>query len=162
MSTGPFQLRKGSTVRAVVQRCSKGAVKVKGEVVGEIGIGFVVLLGVGLEDEGEDARYLADKIANLRVFPDEEGKLNVSALDAGADILVVSQFTLFGDCRKGRRPSFTAAAGPDKAEELYYLFVDHLRELGLRVATGVFREHMLVEISNDGPVTLLLDSRGAF
>ena len=101
MSTGPFQLRKGSTVRAVVQRCSKGAVKVKGEVVGEIGIGFVVLLGVGLEDEGEDARYLADKIANLRVFPDEEGKLNVSALDAGADILVVSSLPSLGTVARG-------------------------------------------------------------
>lgn len=149
-------------VRAVVQRCSKGAVKVKDKVVGEIGTGFVVLLGVAVDDEGEDARYLADKIAHLRVFPDEEGKLNVSALDAGADILVVSQFTLLGDCRKGRRPSFTAAAGLAKAEELYGVFVDNLRDLGLKVATGVFGEHMLVEISNDGPVTLLLESRGAF
>jgi D-tyrosyl-tRNA(Tyr) deacylase len=149
-------------VRAVVQRVTKGRVRVEGETVGEIGPGFVVLLGIGREDTRADAQYLAEKVVNLRVFEDEEGKMNLSLLDVGGEILAISQFTLYGDCRKGRRPSFTAAAPPEEARALYEGFVQEVAGYGLRVATGQFQAHMLVEIHNDGPVTLLLDSKKEF
>ncbi|HHW55597.1 MAG: D-aminoacyl-tRNA deacylase [bacterium] len=149
-------------MRAVVQRVTKGRVRVEGETVGEIGPGFVVLLGIGREDTRADAQYLAEKVVNLRVFEDEEGKMNLSLLDVGGEILAISQFTLYGDCRKGRRPSFTAAAPPEEARALYEGFVQEVAGYGLRVATGQFQAHMLVEIHNDGPVTLLLDSKKEF
>jgi D-tyrosyl-tRNA(Tyr) deacylase len=149
-------------VRAVVQRVTKGRVRVEGETVGKIGPGFVVLLGIGREDTRADAQYLAEKVVNLRVFEDEEGKMNLSLLDVGGEILAISQFTLYGDCRKGRRPSFTAAAPPEEARALYEGFVQEVAGYGLRVATGQFQAHMLVEIHNDGPVTLLLDSKKEF
>ena len=128
----------------------------------EIGPGLVVLLAVGHGDTAEDAGYLADKIANLRIFEDNQGKMNLSVLDTGGSLLVVSQFTLYGDCRKGRRPSFTEAALPENAVSLYNKFVQNLEALGPRVETGHFREQMLVEILNDGPVTMLLDSKKGF
>jgi D-tyrosyl-tRNA(Tyr) deacylase len=126
---------------------------------GEIGPGLVVLVGVEVGDTGDDAAYLADKIAGLRVFEDAQGKLNLSAPEVGGALLAVSNFTLLGDCRRGRRPSFTHAAPPEQAELRFAEFVERLRATGLPVATGAFREHMRVEIHNDGPVTLLLDSR---
>lgn len=146
-------------MRSVVQRVVRGSVKVEGRLISEIGHGLVALLGVGHGDTTHDAVYLADKIAHLRVFEDEEGKMNLSVLETGGCVLAVSQFTLYGDCRKGRRPGFSEAAPPDKARDLYNIFVDELGKLGLKVATGCFREHMTVEIINDGPVTLLLDSK---
>jgi len=149
-------------VRAVVQRVTEGRVTVDGAVVGAIGRGFVVLLGVGPEDTAADARYLAEKIVNLRVFEDEAEKMNLSLLDVGGAVLAVSQFTLYGDCRKGRRPSFTAAAPPDVAAALYETFVSAVRECRVSVETGVFQAMMQVEIHNDGPVTLLLDSQKVF
>ncbi|MGB3933691.1 MAG: D-aminoacyl-tRNA deacylase, partial [bacterium] len=118
--------------------------------------------GIGREDTRADAQYLAEKVVNLRVFEDEEGKMNLSLLDVGGEILAISQFTLYGDCRKGRRPSFTAAAPPEEARALYEGFVQEVAGYGLRVATGQFQAHMLVEIHNDGPVTLLLDSKKEF
>ena len=130
-----------------------------GEVVGEIGWGLVVFLGVARNDSEKDARYLANKVANLRIFSDETGKFNLSALETKGEILIVSQFTLLADSRKGKRPSFTEAAPPDRAKELYELFVDQVRVTGLKVETGTFQEHMLVEIHNDGPVTLLVESK---
>ena len=148
-------------MRACVQRVSRASVTVEGEVVGRIGVGFLVLLGVAADDTEEDARQLAAKITGLRVFEDAEGKMNLSLADVGGALLVVSQFTLLGDCRKGRRPNFTAAAGPDLAEKLYEVFVAHARKEGIFVATGRFRQHMQVELVNDGPVTLLLDTRPA-
>ena len=129
---------------------------------GEIERGFLVLLGVGKEDQEEDTDYLAAKIPQLRVFGDDEGKFNLSLLDIGGEILVVSQFTLYGDCRKGRRPSFTDAAEPQRAEELYQRFVAQLQESNISVATGEFQARMAVELVNDGPVTLLLDSKKLF
>lgn len=149
-------------MRAVVQRATKGKVTIQGETVGEIGQGLVVLLGVGQEDDEEDLEYLASKIVNLRIFYDEEGKMNRSVKDVGGQMLVVSQFTLYGDCRKGRRPSFIKAAPPDKANELYEEFVKRIEAEGITVATGRFQEEMLVEIHNDGPVTILLDSERQF
>ena len=134
---------------------------VNNKVVGKIGRGLLVLLGVATGDSEEDAHYLADKIANLRIFANEEQKFALSALETNAGILVVSQFTLLADVQKGRRPSFTEAAPPDKARELYELFTDHVRSMGLKVETGLFQEHMLVEIHNDGPVTILLESKRA-
>jgi D-tyrosyl-tRNA(Tyr) deacylase len=145
-----------------VQRVKQARVLVDGEELGSIGLGLVVLLGVGRDDEDEDARYLAEKIANLRIFPDNQGKMNCSLLDVGGEVLVVSQFTLYGDCRKGRRPNFTRAAGPEKAYPLYELMVEYLRGFGLKVATGRFAADMLVEIHNQGPVTVLLDSHRVF
>jgi D-tyrosyl-tRNA(Tyr) deacylase len=130
--------------------------------VGQIERGFLVLLGVGREDREADADYLAAKIPQLRVFEDEGGRFNLSLLDIGGAILVVSQFTLFGDCRKGRRPSFTDAAEPQRANELYHHFVAKLKESQITVATGEFQAHMAVELVNDGPVTLLLDSKKLF
>ena len=149
-------------MRAVVQRVSKARVSIEGTRVGEIERGFLVLLGVGREDREADADYLAAKILQLRVFEDAEGRFNLSLLDIGGKILVVSQFTLFGDCRKGRRPSFTEAAEPQRAQKLYHRFVAKLEENQITVATGEFQAHMAVELVNDGPVTLLLDSKKLF
>ncbi len=144
-------------MRAVVQRVSKASVSAEGRIVGSIGRGLVVLLGVTHDDGEEEARFLANKTANLRIFADEQGKFNLSALEVGADALVVSQFTLYGDARKGRRPSFTKAAPPEVAEPLVDEFVAFLEEEGLHVETGIFGAMMLVEIQNDGPVTIILD-----
>ena len=149
-------------MRAVVQRAAQAKVTVGEAVTGEIGRGLVALVGVQVGDNSEDAAYLADKIAGLRVFEDDEGKMNRSAHEVGGAILAVSNFAVLGDCRKGRRPSFTDAAPPDEAQRLFGEFVARVRAAGLTVATGVFREHMRVEIHNDGPVTLLLDSRRGF
>lgn len=149
-------------MRAVVQRVSEAGVSIGGEKVGSIGRGILVLLGVGQEDGPEDIRYLSEKIVHLRIFSDEQDKMNSSVLDIGGAILVVSQFTLFGDCRKGRRPSYAGAAPPDAARRLYESFVEELRRFGLPVQTGRFQEMMQVELVNDGPVTLLLDSRKNF
>lgn len=149
-------------VRAVVQRVSSARVEVEEEVVGAIGAGLLVLLGVEREDGEEDARYLAAKLASLRIFEDQEGKMNLSVEEAGGGVLVVSQFTLLGDCRQGRRPGFAAAAKPEEADRLYRLVGDLLRQRGLLVATGVFRADMEVHLVNSGPVTLLLDSRKRF
>ena len=145
-------------MKALVQRVTKASVSVAGETTGEIGPGLVVLLGVGKEDDEADARYLVEKIANLRIFADDENRFNRSALDIGADVLVVSQFTLYADTRKGRRPDFNQAAGPEVAKRLYDNTVQLFRGIGLTVATGTFQEHMLVSLENDGPVTLMLDS----
>lgn len=145
-------------MKAVVQRVSRARVSVAGEVVGEIERGLLVLLGVALADTHADAVYLAEKIAGLRVFEDDQGKMNRSLCDVAGAILVVSQFTLLGDCRKGRRPSFDQAARPEQARELYEAFCEAARGQGAPVATGRFQEHMYVELVNDGPVTLLLES----
>lgn len=149
-------------MRAVVQRVTRGRVSVEGTTVGEIGHGLVVLLGVGRGDGEDDARHLADKLVNLRVFSDADGKFNLSLLDVSGEALVVSQFTLYGDARKGRRPSFSEAAGPEEANALYERFCDMVAGYGVRVERGVFGAHMVVEIVNDGPVTLLLDSKKTF
>ena len=145
-------------MRAILQRVTRGKVTIEGEVNGEIGQGFVVLLGVGANDTEAEVELLSNKIANLRVFADGEGKFNLSALDVNAEMLVVSQFTLFADCRKGRRPSFTVAARPELAIPLYEKFVERLRTMGFKVETGVFQADMLVEIHNSGPVTIWLDT----
>lgn len=149
-------------MRAVVQRVSRAKVTVAGDVTGEIGLGLMVLLGVADDDGQEDASYLAEKLVGLRIFPDEEGKMNRSLVEVGGAMLVVSQFTLFGDCRKGRRPSFIKAARPEQAVDLYKAFVAEVRGRGITVATGRFQAHMDVELVNDGPVTLLIDSRKEF
>lgn len=149
-------------MRAVVQRVSEARVRVDSEVVGEIRAGLLVFLGVGREDTEKDVDFLAGKIAGLRIFPDEAQKMNLSLLDAGGAMLVVSQFTLHGDCRKGRRPAFIAAAPPEQAEPLYERFVAQVGKRGVPVAAGRFGTMMEVELVNDGPVTLLLDSGGAF
>jgi D-tyrosyl-tRNA(Tyr) deacylase len=145
-------------MRAVVQKVSRAQVTVAGEVVGKIGPGFVVLLGVAKEDDEAAVDYLVDKIAGLRVFADRDGKMNRSLLDVGGAVLAVSQFTLYGDVRRGKRPSFDRAARPEQAEPLYERFVAKLRALGLTVETGRFQTHMEVELVNDGPVTILIDS----
>jgi len=149
-------------MRACVQRVSQAQVTVGEATVGRIDHGLLVLLGVAADDTADDARKLADKIIQLRVFDDEAGKMNRSLADVGGAMLVVSQFTLLGDCRKGRRPSYDAAAPPELAKTLYELFVARAREQGLEVATGRFREMMQVHLINDGPVTLLLDTRKVF
>lgn len=149
-------------MRAVLQRVSEARVRVGGEIVGEIAQGLLVLLGVGQGDAAADARFLADKIAGLRIFEDAQGKMNLSVEDVGGSLLVVSQFTLYGDCRQGRRPGFSAAASPELANALYEQFVGMLRSRGLAVATGVFQAEMTVALVNEGPVTLLLDSRKEF
>lgn len=149
-------------MRAVVQRVSESSVEVNKEVVGKIGKGILVLLGVGSDDTEEDAVYLAEKISNLRIFQDEAGKMNLSCLDVKGEILVISQFTLYGDCRKGRRPSYSEAASPDKADSLYKHFCKELRNTGVRVEEGIFQAYMQVHLINDGPVTLMLDSKKKF
>jgi D-tyrosyl-tRNA(Tyr) deacylase len=146
-------------VKALVQRVSQASVSVAGAEVGRIGKGLVVLLGVANGDTEKDAQYLVNKILNLRIFADSEQKFNLSALDTSADLLLVSQFTLLADTRKGRRPSFEGAARPEKAEQLFNYAVGLAKDSGLKVATGKFQQHMMVEIYNDGPVTLMLDSR---
>ncbi len=145
-------------MRLVLQRVNHAQVKVEDKSVGKIGRGLVVLLGIRNGDGEKDAKYLAEKVAHLRVFEDESGKFNLSVMDIGGEVLVVSQFTLYGDCRKGRRPSFTQASPPEEANKLYERFVGLLQERGLRVETGMFGAHMLVEIQNQGPVTLVLES----
>lgn len=149
-------------MRAVVQRVSRASVKVDGETIGQIGAGLLVLLGVAQDDSEADAGYLADKIVGLRIFEDAEGKMNRSVVEAGGALLAVSQFTLFGDVRRGKRPSFDAAARPERANALYEYFVAKVRATGLRVETGKFQAMMHVELVNEGPVTILLDSRKLF
>jgi D-aminoacyl-tRNA deacylase len=149
-------------MRAVVQRVSRASVSVGGAVTGAIEAGLLVLLGVGLEDEPSDAGYLADKIVGLRIFEDEDEKMNRSVIDVGGAILAVSQFTLYGDVRRGKRPSFDAAARPERARELYEYFVSRIRALGVRCETGIFQAMMEIELVNSGPVTILIDSRKQF
>jgi D-aminoacyl-tRNA deacylase len=149
-------------MRAVVQRVSRAKVTVDAYTTGEIGLGLLVLLGVGHEDTDMDASYLAEKIAGLRIFEDEDGKMNRSVLDAGGSVLAVSQFTLYGDVRKGKRPSFDGAAPPEPARRLYEFFVERIHAAGLRCETGRFQEMMQVELVNEGPVTILLDSKKQF
>ena len=149
-------------MRAVVQRVSRASVRVGGEFTGQIGLGLLVLLGVARDDADADSTYLAEKIAGLRIFEDDDGKMNRSVADAGGAVLAVSQFTLFGDVRKGKRPSFDDAARPERARELYDQFVERIRALGLRCETGRFQEMMEVELVNQGPVTILIDSKKLF
>ena len=149
-------------MRAVVQRVTRASVTIEGEIVGEIGNGFVVLLGIARDDTREDADYLVPKIASLRIFDDAEGRMNVSLKEIDGGLLIVSQFTLYGDVRRGLRPSWSDAAAPEIAEPLYDYFVESSRKLLGRVETGSFRKMMLVELVNDGPVTILLDSRKLF
>lgn len=146
-------------MRVVVQRCKNAQVTVDNEVVGVIGEGLMVLVGVTHEDEEKDVKYIADKVAGLRIFEDAEGKMNHSVLDVGGAILSVSQFTLYGDCRKGKRPNFMAAAKPDHAKKLYEAFNEELEAKGLKVETGIFGAMMDVSLTNWGPVTLIIDSR---
>ncbi len=146
-------------MRAVVQRVIDARVDVDGQTVGAIERGLLVYLGVGRGDTEEDVRFIADKVMGLRVYPDDQGRMNLSLCDTGGGVLLISQFTLFGDCRKGRRPSFDAAADPETAEALYERCADLLRQAGLTVAAGRFAAHMHVTATNDGPVTFLLDSR---
>lgn len=147
-------------MKALLQRVTRASVSVAGEVVGKIGRGLVVFVGVAGGDTEKDGQYLAQKAVSLRIFSDEEGRFNFSALDINGELLVVSQFTLLADTSKGRRPSFTEAAPPTQAEEIFERFVEQARATGLRVATGRFQQYMQVEIHNDGPVTILLDSKG--
>ncbi len=149
-------------MRAVIQRVKSASVTVEGEVVSEIRKGLLVFLGVAQEDTPADVDYMASKIANLRIFEDDEGRMNLSILDVGGEALVVSQFTLCGDCRKGRRPSFIAAARPEKADPLYQAFMDEISRLGVPVKAGIFQVMMNVELINDGPVTMMLDSNKLF
>lgn len=149
-------------MRAIIQRVSQASVVVAEETVGAIDQGLMVLLGVAQGDTSKDAVYLADKTAGLRIFEDDDGKMNRSVEDIGGSILVISQFTLLGDCRKGRRPGFTDAAPPELADNLYEEYVNALRSRGITVATGVFRANMQVALVNDGPVTIMLDSRKQF
>jgi D-aminoacyl-tRNA deacylase len=149
-------------MRALVQRVSRAKVTVAEEVVGEIGLGLLVLVGVGQGDTEADADYLADKIIGLRIFEDAEGKMNRAVAESGGAVLAVSQFTLYGDARRGKRPSFDAAARPELARHLYKHFVERIRAAGLRCETGKFQEIMQVELVNEGPVTILLDSQKAF
>lgn len=149
-------------MRAVVQRVTQANVQVGGKVVGEIGVGLVVLLGIESSDTHADAKYIADKVAGLRVFADREDRMNECLLDISGSVLMISQFTLLGDVRRGLRPSFTAAASPEVADQLYEHCNSQLRNLGVSVATGVFRADMQVQLTNDGPVTILIDSRKLF
>lgn len=146
-------------MKALLQRVSEASVSVASEVVGKIGGGLVVFLGISRGDTESDARYLAEKTVSLRIFSDSEGRFNLSAIDIRGELLVVSQFTLLSDTRKGRRPSFTQAAPPQEAEALFEKFLSYLRSSGLRVESGLFQQHMLVKIHNDGPVTIMLDSK---
>jgi D-tyrosyl-tRNA(Tyr) deacylase len=149
-------------MRAVIQRVSEAEVRVSGEIVGKIDKGLLVFLGIEKEDKEEDAYYLAEKIAGLRIFEDDQGKMNLSLLDVTGEILVVSQFTLAGDLRKGRRPSFDKSAPPETAERLYEIFINKIKNLGLNVQTGRFRALMEVHLVNQGPVTFILDSKKLF
>jgi len=149
-------------LRAVVQRVKNSEVKVDDNIIGSIDSGLLVFLGIGNEDAMDDIDYLIDKIVNLRVFEDQEGKMNLSALDLEKEIMIISQFTLYGDCRKGRRPSFFDAAPPDQAERLYDVFVNKIKNYDLKIATGEFQAMMDIDSVNDGPVTLLLDSNKEF
>jgi D-tyrosyl-tRNA(Tyr) deacylase len=150
-------------MRAVVQRVSRAEVRVEGKVVGSIGKGILVLLGIGRDDDGQDIQWLADKVMNLRIFEDENDKMNLSVLDVKGQVLVVSQFTLYGDCRKGKRPSYSSAAAPADAEKMYNTFIQTIEsKYGIKVETGIFQAMMEVELVNDGPVTLLLDSKKTF
>ena len=146
-------------MKAVIQRVSRGSVSVSGELTGTIKNGFVVLLGVAIDDTSQDAGYLAEKITTLRVFEDHDGKMNRSIIDSGGSMLVVSQFTLLADCRKGRRPSFVKAARPEIAKDLYKYFVDQVRRKHIAVETGQFGAQMAVSLVNDGPVTIIIDSK---
>lgn len=157
-----MQERKESQMRAVIQRVEQASVSVEGEIRGQIGAGFLVLIGVEEGDGDADFKYIADKVPNLRVFEDEQGKMNRSLLDVGGEVLAVSQFTLLGDARGGRRPSFITAARPETADPMYERLVADWRARGIRVETGVFGAHMKVALVNDGPVTILLDSRRRF
>ena len=148
-------------MKALIQRVTSASVRVDGEAVGEIGSGLVVFVGIGRDDSEGDARYLANKIVNLRIFADQDDHFALSVLETGGEILIVSQFTLLADSRKGRRPSFTEAAPPDKAKQLYEFFVTQVRSTGLKAETGIFQEYMQVEIHNDGPVTLLVESKNS-
>ena len=149
-------------MRAVIQRVKNGQVIVDNRVTGKIGSGLLVFLGIGREDNRQDVDYLVDKSVYLRIFEDKEGKMNLSLLEAGGDMLIVSQFTLMADCRKGRRPSFFAAAEPEEANELYQYFIQRVKEKGITVATGEFQSLMEVSLVNHGPVTILLDSKKVF
>ena len=149
-------------MKALVQRVQEASVTVDGEIVGKIARGLVVFVGVDRNDSQQDLEYLVDKVVNLRIFSDEKSKFNISAMEINAELLIVSQFTLIADTRKGRRPSFIDAAPPETAESLFNLFVDRARGSGLKVETGRFQEHMLVKICNDGPVTIMLDSKDKF
>lgn len=149
-------------MRAVVQRVDHASVNVDGNVIASVQRGLSVFLGVGKEDDEQDVKYLAEKIINLRIFYDCSGKMSLSLQDIGGELLVVSQFTLYGDCRKGRRPSFDSAASPEKARELYELFIRLCREAGTAVQCGQFQAEMIVNLSNHGPVTMLLDSKRSF
>jgi len=149
-------------MRAVLQRVSRASVRVGDDIVGQIDAGLLVLLGVGQDDTEADVDYLVEKIAGLRIFEDSDGKMNLPVADAGGAILAVSQFTLFGDVRRGKRPSFDAAARPEQAKKLYEYFVERIREVGLRCETGTFQAEMQVELANEGPVTILLDSKKLF
>jgi D-aminoacyl-tRNA deacylase len=149
-------------MRAVVQRVSRAKVTVDGGITGEIRLGLLVLLGVGQEDTEADVSYMGEKIAGLRIFEDQDGKMNRSVLDVGGSVLAVSQFTLYGDVRRGKRPSFDVAAPPEAARRLYELFVERIRAAGLHCETGRFQEMMQVELVNEGPVTILLDSGKQF
>jgi D-tyrosyl-tRNA(Tyr) deacylase len=145
-------------MRAVIQRVSRASVEIDNKVVGSIGNGFVVLLGITMEDDEKDAEYLANKTANLRVLEDNAGKMNVSLLESQGEVLAISQFTLYSDTRKGRRPSFIKAAPPEKAEPLYNAYINYLEKFNIKVATGVFGAMMMVNIHNYGPVTIIIDS----
>ena len=149
-------------MRAVIQRVRRASVSIAGETRSTIGRGLVILLGIRRGDTETDLRWLADKIVNLRIFDDQEGKMNLSATDIDGEVLIISQFTLYGDCRKGRRPGFSGAAAPDIAEPLYNKFIHEVRNRRLRVASGTFQAEMAVDLTNDGPVTLLLDSEKIF
>ena len=149
-------------MRAVIQRVSKASVTVNEKICGEIQAGLVVLLGVGKKDTEKEAKFLAEKICNLRIFDDDKGLMNLSLMDVGGEMLVVSQFTLFGDCRKGRRPSYSSAAPPEKANKLYLYFIEEIRKKNITTATGEFQAMMDVAMVNNGPVTLLVDSEKTF
>lgn len=149
-------------MRAVIQRTTRASVTIDGKTTGSIGPGLVVLLGIHPEDGAKEIRWMADKIINLRIFEDDEGKMNRSLADTGGEMLIVSQFTLYGDCRKGRRPGYSSAAPPDIAEPLYHTFVEEITSRGIPAATGTFQAAMEVTLVNDGPVTLLLDSQKTF
>ena len=146
-------------MRAVIQRVKRAAVTVDGQVVGRIGAGLLVFLGVGKEDVHKDIAFIADKTANLRIFEDADGRMNHSVQDIGGGVLLISQFTLYGDCRKGRRPDFTAAGPPETAKRLYEQTIDAIKQKGVPVETGLFAAHMDIDSINDGPVTLILDSK---